>query len=582
MTGDFWPSAFTAAVFAVHPLRVESVAWVAERKDLLCGLFFMLALWAYLGYVRRPFSLARYLLVALLFALGLMAKPMLVTLPLLLLLLDFWPLRRVRGIGADGELPQHSRRWLVVEKIPLLAMTAVSCVVTSLAQHKALATFETMTPLLRVANAAISYVAYLGEFFYPSGLAIFYPYPVSGVSWVKAACAVLLLAVVTAGVLMKWRRRPWLPVGWFWYLGMLVPVIGVVQVGSQAMADRYTYLPQIGITIALAWTVADLVRQRAMLRRACALASFAVVATLMACAWQQTTHWSDSETLWVWTSRCTEGNVFTHNNMGNLLVKCNRLDEAIRHYQKALEIDPRSAITHNNLGNVMVACRQIEKAVAEYQLALNLQPDNAKTHNNLGILLTSLGRTDEALAEYQKALDFSTDYAEPHNNLGVALMGIGRIDEAISHFKEAIRINPDCMDAYENLGSALAQQGKIADALDQWRVVLKNKANSLSTINKYAWTLATCPESSIRNGAEAVELAEWGVKLSMGHNPALLGTLAAAYAETGRYADADKFAECAISVAATRGDLALADAFRKQRQTYRAGSPYRDQSIKRP
>ena len=255
MTGDLWPSAFVAAVFALHPLRAESVAWVSERKDLLCGLFFILTLAAYVHYVRHPFAWGRYLLVLGAFALGLMAKPMLVTLPFLLLLLDYWPLGRMSALELSSP---KTWRGLVVEKIPLLALAAASCAVTPLAQRQAMIPMDVVPLSARIANAVVAYVAYIGQFFYPAGLAVFYPYPSEGLPAWKVVLGMVVLVIVSAVALLGRRRMPYLFVGWFWYLGMLVPVIGLMQVGSQAMADRYTYLPQIGLCVALAWAPPNL------------------------------------------------------------------------------------------------------------------------------------------------------------------------------------------------------------------------------------------------------------------------------------------------------------------------------------
>ena len=332
MTGNLWPSAFVAAVFAVHPLRVESVAWVAERKDLLSGLFFMLTLGAYLRYVRHPFSWGRYLSVIAVFALGLMAKPMLVTLPFVLLLLDYWPLGRFslrggadilvcQGDGGDSGRQEYlphrpALRRLIVEKIPLLALAAASCVVTSLAQHSAIIPIDFAPVSSRIANALFSYVAYVGQFFYPSGLALFYPYPSAGIPLWKVVGAVAVLVGISAAAVLARRRLPYLFVGWFWYVGMLVPVIGLMQVGLQAMADRYTYLPQIGLCIAVTWGAANVAVRWPYRRWVYGVASLSLVAGLMAGAWRQTSYWNNSKTLWTRTLACTTGNVFAHNNLG--------------------------------------------------------------------------------------------------------------------------------------------------------------------------------------------------------------------------------------------------------------------------
>src|SRR3972149_3559607 len=379
MTGDLWPSAFVAVVFAVHPLRVESVAWVAERKDVLSGLFFMLTLWAYVGYVRHPFSTARYLTVMVLFALGLMAKPMLVTLPFVLLLLDYWPLGRMtplaaenrnKRLGATVQLspqrifsipPQQSfsippqrifsiPARLAMEKVLLMVLAAASCAATLWAQSEVIADDEHMPLSLRIGNAVISYVAYLVQLFYPAGLAVLYPHPWSGLPMWKVAGALLLLAAICGGVVALRRRCPYLLVGWLWYLGMLLPVIGLVQVGLQAMADRYTYLTQIGLCIAFAWGVAQFTRSWPYRGWVCGIASVLALATLLGCAWLQTSYWHDSETLWTHTLACTSRNFVVHNNLGNALAKVGRLKEAVENYEQALELKSNYHEAHNNLG----------------------------------------------------------------------------------------------------------------------------------------------------------------------------------------------------------------------------------------
>ena len=378
----FWPSAFVAAVFAVHPLRVESVAWVAERKDVLSGLLFMLTLAAYLGYARHPFSLARYLLVALVFALGLMAKPMLVTVPFVLLLLDYWPLGRWQGSGEKGRKgereegrrresefslspllpfsPDHgytvpallTTRALLLEKLPLLALAAAASVATVLAQSEAMKLNTCVSLPWRIGNALVSYVAYLGQLFCPLGLAVFYPHPENHLPVWEVIAAFLVLAGITVGALCSWRR-PYLLVGWLWYLGMMVPTIGLVQVGFQSMADRYTYLPQVGLSVALAWGVAEVARSWSYRRWVCGLGSALVLAGLMACAWLQTSYWRNSETLWTHAVACTAQNAKAHSYLGMALADLGRSDEAIAHFRKALEIKPDEAEASLHLGYVL-------------------------------------------------------------------------------------------------------------------------------------------------------------------------------------------------------------------------------------
>ncbi len=353
MTGAIWPSALAAAVFAVHPLRVESVAWVAERKDVLSGLFFVLTLWAYVAYADRPFSWLRYGLVALLYALGLMAKPMLVTLPLVLVLLDYWPLGRFApsGRGEKGEKGANVAPpgRLLLEKLPLLALAAASCVVTLSAQGVAIIEFDKLSLDQRVANAVVSLAAYLGQFFYPNParLAVFYPYPDSLPLW-EVAGALAILALVSVGVILARRKYPFLIVGWLWYLGMMVPVIGLVQVGLQAMADRYTYLPMIGVTIALVWFLASLAERRPWGRMALGIAGPLAVVVLMGCAWLQTSYWRNSETLWTHALKCNPRSPLAHVNLGRWWTDQGKPDLALKEYRAALDIDPNYILALNN------------------------------------------------------------------------------------------------------------------------------------------------------------------------------------------------------------------------------------------
>ncbi len=351
MTGDLWPSAFTAALFALHPLRVESVAWIAERKDVLSGLFFLLTLAAYLGYVRSPFSWTRYLTVVALFALGLMAKPMLVTLPFLLLLLDYWPLCRFQPACGLG---WRAVARLLVEKLPLLALSIASCAATMIAQRGAIAIGDIVPMPTRIVNAITSYVSYVGDFFYPSNLSVFYPHAGDNRSpEVVAACALGLAAVSIAAVVLR-RRFPYGFVGWFWYLGMLVPVIGVVQVGLQAMADRYTYLPQIGLGVAIAWGVAPLVTVTSRRRVAVTVVAAVLVALLAICSFRQISYWRNSESMWRRNAACTSRNELAFYMLGNTLVGLRQLDEAIVAYHEALRITPDSERVLNNLGFALV------------------------------------------------------------------------------------------------------------------------------------------------------------------------------------------------------------------------------------
>ena len=505
LTGDPWPSAFVAAVFAVHPLRAESVAWVSEGKDVLSGLFFMLTLWAYAGYARRPFSWVRYLPVAALFALGLMSKPMLVTLPFVLLLLDYWPLRRLSPATGGGAFAVPRR--VVFEKLPLLALTAASCVATYFAQGEAVAPIDLIPLSARIANAVVSYAAYMGQLFIPRGLAVFYPHPGSGLPIEKVVVSAVVLAVVSTLALVWRRRYPYLFVGWFWYLGMLVPVIGLVQVGSQAMADRYTYLPQIGLCLSVAWGGAQLTASWRYRRLACGAVAGIALAVLIGLGWRQVSYWRTSETLWTHTLASTGRNFTAHSNLGDALAESGKVEAAIVQYRKALDIRPASAKVNYNLGNSLARKGQVEEAVAHYRRALELAPDHAKAHNNLGIALEGIGQVDAAvvhyrraleinpgladalynlgnslarkgqvaaaIAEYRRAVELAPDHAKAHNNLGIALEGIGQVDAAVGHYRRALEINPDYADAHHNLGVALANRGDPDAAILHLRKVIE-------------------------------------------------------------------------------------------------------------
>ena len=525
MTGRLWPSAFVAAVFAIHPLRAESVAWVAERKDVLSGLFFVLTLMAYVRYARLPFSLRRYLAVLGLFILGLMCKPMLVTLPFVLLLLDYWPLERFGSGKAFG----RPIKVLVLEKLPLLALAAASCLVTLVVQEHALSSIALPW---RIANSIVSYASYVGEFFWPANLCILYPHPDFRLAISKVVVAAIVLAAISIGVLLLRRKHPYLLVGWLWYLGMLVPVIGVVQVGSQAMADRYTYLPQIGLCMGLTWLVVDLGRawpHRAVLG---GIVSVAIVATLMVCACRQTQSWRDSKTLWQRTIDCAQGNALAYNNMGVVLQKRGQFEEAVACYNKAIQISPLYDKPYYNLGRI-----------AE------------KDH-----------KTDEAVRYYRKALKINPDLWLAHNNLANNLLRQGKRDEAIEHFRLAVESDPDVPLARCSYGDALYGAGRDREALAQWREALLVLPNEAMLVNRVACILATDADASLRDGAKAVELAERARDLSHGKSAVVLDTLAAAYAENGQFASAVRTAEEALPLLAEAKKKAEAHAVQNFRK----------------
>jgi Tfp pilus assembly protein PilF len=479
MTGSLWRSAFVAAVFAIHPLRAESVAWIAERKDVLSGVFFMLTLWAYARYARQP-SRGRYAAVTVAYALGLLSKNTLVTLPFVLLLLDWWPLHRVTLDGAGGGKVRAPFWGLVKEKIPLFLLSVGSCVATAHLPKKVLDS-ERLPFLERIGNALLSYGIYLRQMVFPAGLATPYPNPPKSLPLWEVALAFVLLAAISMVVLACWKKRPYLLVGWLWYLGVLVPMIGFIQISYYAHADRYTYLPEIGLVLAGTWAVggwsAGWKHRRAVLGGLMA----AVIGILMVCAWKQAAYWQDSETLWTRALACNTDNYVDRFNPGN-------------------------AKAHNNLGTALVQRGKVEEAITQFQQALEINPNGARIHRNLGLCFHRLGRMDEAISQYQKALAVEPAQPMVQNNL--------------------------------------------------------------------AWLLATCPQASLRDGNKAVELARQANELTGGENPTVLNTLAAAYAEAGRFAEALETARRALALAGAQSNTKLAGSLQYEMKFYQAGRPF--------
>jgi protein O-mannosyl-transferase len=690
MTGALWRSAFVAAVFAIHPLRVESVAWVSERKDVLSGLFFMLTLGAYVRYVRHSWSLARYLAVVLLFTLGLMSKPTLMTLPFVLLLLDCWPLQRFVLLAVPGAAGvTGSAGWwsyrpviirLMIEKLPLFVLSAAACVQAAIGNSPAFEINKSLPRILQISNAMVSYVAYIWQMVCPVKLAVLYPFPTGGLPLGEVVGAVSLLVIISVVLFVLRQRHPCLLVGWLWYLGMLVPMIGFVQAGAQARADRYTYLPQIGLYWLLTWAAADLCAGWRHRRAVLGGLATVILAALIFCAHAQTAYWQKSESLWTHTLACTSGNDVAHNNLGNALLRKGKVDEAITHYQKALQITPDYAEARDNLGTALLFKGNVDEAITQYQAALQIKPDYADAHNSLGYALLQKGRVDEAIAHCQRALQIKPDYAEAHDNLGYALLQKGRVDEAITQYQTALQIRPDYADAHNNLGNALLKKGRVDEAITQYQTALQIKPdyaeahdnfgnvlfqkgrvdeaivhyqkalqikpdnakahNNLGNVllqkgrvneaiihyqtalqikpdygeahnnlgnallqkgsageaivqyekaleikpgypeaqNNLAWILATSPQASLRNGNQAVELAERANQLTGGENPLILHTLAAAYAEAGRFGDAMRSAQKAIELAQAVGQKNLAGQLTGELKLYEAGLPFHQES----
>jgi len=484
MTRALWRAAFVAAVFAIHPLHVESVAWVAERKDVLSGIFFMLTLLAYVHYTRQP-SLGRYFLTSLVLLLGLMSKPMLVTTPVVLLLLDYWPLSRFLSPGLPRSGPnaiswlnrQPTSIQLILEKIPFLVLTLGSCVATLVAQRGAISPFKVLPLSWRISNAFISYVTYVWQTLAPNKLAVFYPHPQGGVPAWELLVSVAILVTITIEVFGLRKMRPYLLFGWLWYLIMLLPVIGLIQVGVQARADRYTYLPQIGLYLALTWMTADLAATARYWLRTVAVAATIYLALLSWKAWAQTQYWQNSQTLW----------------------------------NHAL------AVTSNN--------------------------------------------------------------SEAHKNLGAFLLNKGYTEQAVAHYKEVLAMDPKDVKTRDDLGVALARLKRFDEAVEQWNTSLSYQAEDGNAQINIAWILATAPDPSQRDGTRAVELAEHAVRSLGSSKPQALRTLAAAYAENGRFTDAISVTRRALELANHGNNVSLVEELRRNVGQFEKGLPLRDDKL---
>jgi protein O-mannosyl-transferase len=678
MTGACWRSALVAALFALHPLHVESVAWVSERKDVLSMFFFLLTLGAYVRYAdksrvsslkskvqgplpsaaehapRTPQHAARlsssvfYLLALLFFAFGLMSKPMLVTLPFVLLLLDYWPLKRVTSGGwrvARAVSPGTCQPWrLIWEKIPFFALAAASCVVTFLVQRASGAMPSlARSPLeVRLANGVIAYVRYLGKTLWPSKLAVFYPWTPFE-SW-EVPAAALLLVIVTVGLFLAAKKQPALLIGWLWFLGTLVPVIGLVQVGKQSLADRYTYLPHIGLFIALVWGAAALVDRLKWPRLVSMAAAGLLLAGCGIVSFQQVSYWRSSRTLFGHALAVTSRNFVAYAVFANVLVEEGKLTEAIEQCRKSLEIAPEYPEAHNTLGNIYAKLEKADEALASYRAAaegdptypdprigmaevllkqgklaeaeakcrealqlapthlptlfclatalhrqgkldeaadyyhriLKLQPELYTPHRALGNVFVAQGKPDQAIAEFQLALKARPQDADTHVVLGVVLLQKDRVEDATAQFSEATRLQPTNAIAHYQL--ALIHQGRkeTKAAIDSYHQALKAQPDWPESLNNLAWVLAANPDASLRNGAEAVTLAERACKLTNYKEPILVGTLAAAYAEAGRFSEAVSSAEKARTLALAAGQKEIVQRNTGLLELYRAGRPYHE------
>jgi tetratricopeptide (TPR) repeat protein len=545
MTKALWQSAFVAALFALHPLHVESVAWVAERKDVFSTFFWMLTIGAYCSFVVRP-ALRRYLLVLLFFVLGLMAKPMLVTLPFVLLLLDFWPLNRfeqgkltpkewtgVNKLGSGNKRKRKSKekhlvkaapkaeksadhryRWdlfypLLWEKIPLFSLAALSSIITYIVQEKggAMLNLEAFPFSVRIGNAFVSYIIYIGKMVWPSNLAVFYPHPGLWPYW-QIIAAVLPLGAVTLIVIWTAKKYPYLITGWFWYLGTLVPVIGLVQVGEQARADRYTYIPLVGLFIIVAWGMPELLKGWRYRKETLFFSAGLALSCLFIVTWTQVGYWRNSLTLFEHTLKVTDRNIVAYNNRGSAYGRLGNHEQAIEDYNKAIEINPKYAVAYNNRAGSHWRRGNYKDAIEDYNKAIEFNPKYAEAYNNRAGAYGSLGDYRQAIEDSNKAIEINPKYAEAYNNRAGAYGSLGDYRRAIEDSNKAIEINPKYAEAYDNRGYAYGRLGNHKQAIEDHTKAIEINPKYAEAYNNRAGTYGDLGNyrQAIEDYSKAIEI----------------------------------------------------------------------------
>jgi protein O-mannosyl-transferase len=577
ITGSLWVSAFIAAVFALHPLQVESVAWAAERKTVLSGLFWLLTMAAYIHYARQP-RLGRYIVVLLVFGLCIMTKPVVVTLPLALLLLDYWPLERIGGQKTKGASQKVSAVRLIVEKIPLLAMSAFLSVMTFVAQKQGgvVPTLEKMPLDYRAANMFLSYIRYIGKMLWPSGLAVCYPHPRAVLSDAPVVMCAMLFIVLTILSIYIGRRKKYVAVGWLWYVGTLVPVIGLVQSGAQAMANRYMYIPMLGLLIIIGWAVKDFIVNRPRIRIAATVMGVIVLLSLLILTRMQVKHWQNTLTLFDYALKVTDDNVLAENSYGCALFEEGRVDEAERHLRNAIRISPVFVDARNNLAKVCLKQGKFNEAIEHFNELIRRNEGTAEIYYNLAAALGMQKKYDDAIKYFGKSLELNPNDPDTHKRMGITLLAAGKTEEAIVHFNESLRMKANQAEVYVNLGKANSQLGRYESAIQNWTRALELKPDNAEVLNNLGWLLATFGEVSIENANKAIELSQRACELTGYNDAEFLDTLAAAYASASKFGDAKATAEKALSIAKSSGREDLASEIEKRIKLYEAGQPYRE------
>lgn len=599
MTRSIWPSAFVAVIFAIHPLHVESVAWIAERKDVLSTLFFLLTVAAYIRYTSHP-SIRRYILIVVFFILGILSKSMVITLPFVLLLLDYWPLNRLEFEPGRIKHSFAKLKQLVIEKIPLFLLSAACGVITYLVQKSAGAMKPTdiVAPAARLSNAMVSYLRYIGKILYPHDLAALYPFPAGGMPLWQGVVAFLILILITAGVIYLARKRRYLATGWFWYVGTLMPVIGLVQIGAQSMADRYTYLPLIGFSIMFVWPIAEFVTRRKYLKVSAAVLAAVIIAAMILSTRTQIGYWKDSLTLFSHAVKVTQNNFIMHNNLGSVLQKHGQPEEALIEYEKAIEInksyhrailnkakalrdmnkleeaavifqqvadtaknpyDPyfNLGLTYNKLGNYKIAIEYLQKA-------LRIYPNKSEAVYQLALALARSGEYDDALIEFEHALELAPDWPEVHYNLAAIYIRKGKEDLAVQQCLLAIKFKPDYTKARMSLAYTYLSMGQVSQAIEQYGKILEIEPKNAMVMNDLAWIFAGTKDNKLRNPQQAVEYAQKACELTDYQDPSILDTLAKAYASAGNFEEAVTVLEKALKLADSANKSELAKKIQKR------------------
>jgi tetratricopeptide (TPR) repeat protein len=550
-TKAVWASFFVTALFALHPLHVESVAWVTERKDVLSTLFWLLTMLAYLRYVEIP-TTKRYVIICVVFSLGLMSKSMLVTLPFVLLLMDYWPLERTGRQRTEDGRQKASLKWLIIEKIPMVVLSAAACIMTVIAQKSggAVAKISTVPFNQRVGNALVAYCQYLIKMFWPVDLAVFYPHPIKSLAVWKVVASLAALVVITIVVILL-RRRRYLLVGWFWYLGTLVPVIGLVQVGGQALADRYTYVPLTGIFIMLAWAAGDFAAQKRFGQVLAGVAGAAIIVALAAMAFVQVSYWRDTMSLFTHCATVTPDNVIVRKYMGiafaekgdpesaarefeaslkfepgdirtlyniaGMRTRQGRIDEAVEYYNRVLKLKPGDVGTYIAIASMRAARGEFERAIDSYREGLKYNPNDAEIRSDLGLLLLQLNRLDEGITELEHSVKIKADSAA-YCNLGLAWAQKGRLDRAMECYAKSIQLNPNNANARYNLGSAYFAQNMPEKAIVEYRAAIRAMPDLVRAYDMLAIVL-------IQTGkiGEATATYEQALKIDPADKNALIG-----------------------------------------------------------